>query len=269
VRIFDCTMYLNEIDLLELRMGYLFDLVDVFVIVEASKTLAGEDREVRLTRDITRRLREEWIEKISYIVVNNFPPASTLGKHGAYYHMKEATMSGLCDAQDNDIIMISDIDEIPHRDAVRTAHMMHLPIALPVRRFFFWLNTPLVKAPQPLIEPRNKVTTMGLLKQDEPEAISKLRRQDYTQIETAAVPHGWHFAQLGSAEHIREKMLASDHTEFHEPEFTDVKVLNSHRENLTLPYGGEYQLGVEELDSSYPRYLLDHQLRFHHLIRRK
>jgi beta-1,4-mannosyl-glycoprotein beta-1,4-N-acetylglucosaminyltransferase len=45
MKTFDCFLFFNELDLLEIRFNILNDIVDYFVIVEASQTFQGEQKE--------------------------------------------------------------------------------------------------------------------------------------------------------------------------------------------------------------------------------
>ena len=45
MKTFDCFLFFNELDLLEIRFNILNDFVDYFVIVEASQTFQGENKE--------------------------------------------------------------------------------------------------------------------------------------------------------------------------------------------------------------------------------
>ena len=43
-KIVDCFTFFNELDLLEIRLKYLYDTLDYFVIVEADQTFSGENK---------------------------------------------------------------------------------------------------------------------------------------------------------------------------------------------------------------------------------
>lgn len=44
INIYDCFIFFNELDLLELRLNELSDIVDKFVLVEGTKTFQGDDK---------------------------------------------------------------------------------------------------------------------------------------------------------------------------------------------------------------------------------
>ena len=43
-KVIDCFTFFNELDLLEIRLKYLYDTLDYFVIVEADQTFSGENK---------------------------------------------------------------------------------------------------------------------------------------------------------------------------------------------------------------------------------
>ena len=115
--IFDCVTYKNEDIILELRLNTLNEFVDKFIIVEATKNHAGKPK--KLNFDIKKF--EKFQKKIRYIIVDDMPE-----KVNSFYynrrwwhenivrdiHQRNQIMKGLQDAHDDDLIIISDIDEI-------------------------------------------------------------------------------------------------------------------------------------------------------------
>ena len=69
MKIFDCFMYLDEDVVLDLRLNYLNNYIDKFVIVESKFTHSGEKRELNF--DIKNF--EKFKEKIIYLVLDHEP----------------------------------------------------------------------------------------------------------------------------------------------------------------------------------------------------
>ncbi len=69
--IYDCFTYFNEIELLELRLKTLSDAVDYFVLVEANKSHAGEDKEFHFENNKNRVA--EYLDKIIHVKVYDMP----------------------------------------------------------------------------------------------------------------------------------------------------------------------------------------------------
>ena len=126
MKIFDCFMYFDEDLILDLRLNYLSDYVDYFVIVESRFNHNGEKREPRFDINKFKKFKD----KIIYLLVNsegqNFYKISNqadkdeiLGKNLMNALVRENyqrnyIVNGLDKANDEDWIIISDLDEIPN-----------------------------------------------------------------------------------------------------------------------------------------------------------
>lgn len=112
MRIYDTFLFGGELDLLEHRLKETFDLVDVFVLVEAAETFRGQTKSLLFREN---RDRFAWAAaKIRPIAL------AKLGAHGQSPWQREALqrnaiMLGLRDAVADDIVLILDADEIVSR----------------------------------------------------------------------------------------------------------------------------------------------------------
>jgi len=149
--IYDCFLYYDEDALLEMRLNTLEHVVDRFVIVESLYTFTGK-RRCKLNFDIEKFAR--FRGKIIY-VVNDIAPVfyqhafqsnSSLVKAGETDPWEnESTarnqiMQGLAGAQDDDIIIVSDVDEIPRPEAIKAFSHRHLCTTLHQQYFNFKFN---------------------------------------------------------------------------------------------------------------------------------
>ena len=64
MKIYDCFIFNNEVDLLKLRLNILDDVVDKFVIIEGKKTFSGNDKESIFLKNKEKFSR--WEDKIIY-----------------------------------------------------------------------------------------------------------------------------------------------------------------------------------------------------------
>ena len=111
--IYDCFQYFNEDHMLDLRFNILNDHVDYFVISESTKTHQGEDK--KLNFNINNFLKYK--NKIKYIVADFKRDKNFINHKGGEsiieQHQRNCLSKGLVNADDNDLIMLSDSDEIP------------------------------------------------------------------------------------------------------------------------------------------------------------
>jgi len=129
MKIFDCFMYYDEDLILDLRLNILNNYVDEFVIVESSYTHSGISRQ--LLFDINKF--SKFKNKINYIVLNKPPLGIQQIEEKDSEHKKNqkyitnavkrenlqrnTIFEGLDSAMPDDLIIISDVDEIPNLES--------------------------------------------------------------------------------------------------------------------------------------------------------
>ncbi len=111
--IYDCFQYFNEDHMVDLRMNILDKYVDYFVISESTKTHQGKDK--KLNFNIKNFKKYE--NKIKYIVadydIEKKKINHTGGESQIEQHQRNNLENGIKEASDNDLIILSDSDEIP------------------------------------------------------------------------------------------------------------------------------------------------------------
>ena len=121
MKLYDCFMYFDEDLVLDLRLNILNDHVDKFVIAEATKDHTGRDKKLNFNLKNFSRFKD----KINYIIVNDLPMNLKFFKkdwpvhHLRDQHQRNALSRGYKNCDDEDLIMISDIDEIPDPNKIR------------------------------------------------------------------------------------------------------------------------------------------------------
>ena len=106
--IYDCFSYWDEDLLLDLRLNILDKHVDYFVIVEGNKTWQNNPKKLKFKLDNFQKFKD----KIIYIPVKDMPEGDNPYKREN--HQRNAISQGLKNAGDEDIIIVSDLDEIPN-----------------------------------------------------------------------------------------------------------------------------------------------------------
>ena len=111
--IFDCFQYFNEEHIAEIRFNILDKFVNTFVIVESTVNHQGNPKKLHF--DINKY--KKFKNKINYIVVDDTPENIKKPHEGGEslveQHQRNSIMKGLKNANDNDIVILSDVDEIP------------------------------------------------------------------------------------------------------------------------------------------------------------
>jgi beta-1,4-mannosyl-glycoprotein beta-1,4-N-acetylglucosaminyltransferase len=120
-KIIDCFTFYNEIDLLYYRLSILYDIVDYFVIVEAKQTHVGKDKILYFNENKDRY--SKFLDKIIHIIVElpyKYPDIDIkLNQQWINENYQRDSISLGIDKINNlhndDIIIISDLDEIPDK----------------------------------------------------------------------------------------------------------------------------------------------------------
>ena len=271
MKIFDTFTFYNELDLLELRMNILGDVVDHFVINEATITFTGKKKPLYFAENKERF--KKWEDKIIHHVLDD--NNETLEKYweGVPYHRsmmedniyqlpihyqracfhKDCAIYALLDhAHDNDIILTSDADEIANPEAIKSIGEWfdpnnHYVLKGPV--YYYYLNL--------LCEKEwmgTRVSTMKMLKT---MSIDKLRQshQDAWKVEDGS----WHWSFFGDADTVRAKMDAYEHQENNLPQFRDS--MEERIQKGIDPFGRDYLYTpqVVSIDDTFPEYIIQNQ----------
>lgn len=118
-KIYDCFTFFNELEILMIRLEELYDVVDHFVIVEGSLTFTGKPKSHYFAEN--RHLFSRFEDKIIYILVEDFPSPTNDLRLDAWrreHHQRNQIIRGLSHCAPRDIIIISDVDEIPRHDVI-------------------------------------------------------------------------------------------------------------------------------------------------------
>ena len=120
IKIIDCFLFYNELDMLTYRLSILNDVVDYFVLVESSHTFIGKEKPLFYQEN--KHLFENFNHKIIHIIVDDFPH-----KHPDIDFMKQEQWNNeifqrncisrginKLNLNEYDVITVTDLDEIPN-----------------------------------------------------------------------------------------------------------------------------------------------------------
>ena len=108
MKVYDCITYLNEEELLELRLNILNKYVDFFVICEAREDHRGNSKKLNFNINKFSKFKE----KIIYLIVERFENCKRTWDRQNF--QRDYLINGIANADQDDIILFSDIDEIPN-----------------------------------------------------------------------------------------------------------------------------------------------------------
>lgn len=273
--IYDCFLYYDEDMLLELRLNVLNDYVDKFVIVESTHSFTGQP--VELHFDINKYL--QFKDKIIYVVFDEQPAEGSWTNEA---RTRNAIMRGLEGAKDDDVVIISDVDEIIHPEAIGKYSPLYLCSVLHQTFYNYQFNLQVFNGDgKPRICPAPRITSYKNLRtffMSEPETLRNLKRSvlhkhwlkwNYLKLRTQVIKNGgWHFSWIMTAERISEKMSAISHTEYDTPELNNQEHIRNAIENGLDIWARERNLQVVNLQQGdFPLWLKQNADRFAEFVR--
>ena len=254
MKIFDCFMFYDEKLLLDIRMNILNEFVDYFVIVESKYYHNGIERELIFDINDYKKFKD----KIIYIVHDEIPSILKDVNSNDYKEIKtyklnfnahvrendhrNKIMAGLKNADNNDLILISDVDEIPKLDKTNFTNIKNKIIIFEQNIFYYklnrylpnytWYGTKACKK-KDLVNPQwlrnTKNNKYSFFRLD--TFFSKKKYIDKLFIGDG----GWHFSNLKSAFDIELKLKSYLHyTDYKFEELGKNKIENLIKSNKTI-----------------------------------
>jgi len=257
--IYDCFTFFNELDLLELRIQILNDVVDKFVLVEATKTFSNIEKELYYQNNKERF--KKYSDKIIHVVVDQFPEYTDAWAFEK--HQRNCIMSGLKNCESNDIIIISDTDEIPNPEKIKKYAQTPGIKTFKQRMFYYYLNN------IDLHQPFWVNTPSKMLKFNELNTLDNSPQKVRFQSGKIINRGGWHFSYLGGAEKISAKIKSFAHQEYNQTEFNDVATIQARVEqgkDIFLRSSRKRYASIK-IDKSFPKFLQEHQAFFNNYIK--
>ncbi|MCR4901337.1 MAG: glycosyl transferase GT17 family protein [Butyrivibrio sp.] len=276
--VYDCFQFFNELDMLKIRLNVMSPVVDKFVISEATETFSGLKKP--LYYEENKEMFKEFEDKIIHLVVDDTPPGFT---HDRDTFQKNAVTRGLKDCTDDDIIIFSDLDEIPNPDKVREIlsdfqedKIYHFA----QRLFYCYLNMEEVSGN--LLSYAGEFEGVERKKWIGSKMISyklmrelglkcgELRFPERKEIGIRVDDGGWHFGYMGGhgekdvKKRVTEKVVSAAHTEYNSKHVLG-QVENQIKDGKDI-FGRDARFVKAEIDESYPLYIREHQKELDYLI---
>lgn len=269
IKIYDCFTFFDEMDLLELRFSILEKVVDFFVIVESNYTFSGKPKPYNF-QNCSQRYKK-WLSHIIYLPITQNPANYFFNPKieefsiadGAWQmEFQQRNMISFIRnrVNDNDLILIGDVDEVPNPNLVKKMKLPDCPVVFRMAFHYYYLNCKNVGK-----EPwwNGTIALSGEQFQlFDPQTIRN-NRFDYKAVENA----GWHFSYLGGIQQIRKKIISFAHRELNmshlvEENFIAQRVKNA--EDIFYRPGMIFQY---QSIRSYPWFIQKMMLRFPSLVR--
>ena len=262
----DAFMFFDEDLMLDIRLNTLNSVVDKFIIAEGTRDHAGNEK--KLNFDINKY--KKFKNKIKYLVVEDIPKEISFFKKGwEPSHIRDqfqrnALSRSFVDLQDNDLIMISDIDEIPRPEKISDFQVKN-------HYGCFILNNYQSKFNQINITEQKwsgtKICQKKNLKSPQWLRNIKTQKRPFWKFYKPRQPQlifdgGWHFSFLKKPKEISKKIKSFAHQEFNSEEFTSISNIQNKIVNMSDIFGRNYSYQKVALDNSFPRYILENKEKY-------
>ena len=223
-------MYFDEEVVLDVRLNTLNEFVDYFVIVESKFTHKGDQRELKFNY----KKFEKFQDKIIYLVYDKQPEEIKMinksddeTEKSIKYILnaghrengqRNYILKGLVDANENDLILISDVDEIPKLSEVNLQKIKEKIILFKQDMFYYKFN---LRLPNLIW-----TGTKGCKKKDliSPQWLRNIKDRKYSffRIDTFFSKTkymnikilnngGWHFSNIKTPKEIEHKLKSYLH----------------------------------------------------------
>ncbi len=260
--IYDCFTFFNEFDLLEIRLNELDSVVDKFVLVEATKTFSGLEKPLYFENN--KQKFERFLDKIIHVVVDDYPDMS--GDWVIENYQRNAISRGLVNCKDEDVILVSDCDEIPNPKAILdNKDKLGLKI-FEQNMYYYYFN---LKASSKWLAGTRMLFYKDLKNGfDDVDNYSKTVIKELNNGTTPQkVRHinkglliknaGWHFTYTGGVDMIVKKVKSYSH--FREVPNIDKNKIERKIRCGNARFNSDMFLFPVEIDTTFPKYIYDNK----------
>ena len=255
--VYDCFLFFNELDLLEIRLNVLFGVVDKFVLVEADRTFTNKEKPFYFEENKERY--RQFLDKIIHIKINEYP--ETKDTWDMQYFQRNQIARCFTQCSPDDVILISDLDEIPNPEIIidykKTSsgicklEQLHFDYYLNYRRCVdkYWYPAKIIRY--------KDIISNNYTPQD-------IRMEKKIKI---IKDGGWHFSFLGGMENIKYKLQSFSNQKLNDKKYVNDKIEYKIRMGLDIFDRKDHHLiPVKISNKNHPQYIVDNKEKYTHLI---
>jgi hypothetical protein len=256
-KVYDCFLFYNELELLEIRLNEMNDFVDKFVIVEAGETFRGNPKPYYFEENRDRF--EKFSDKIIHVKVDQHLATDNPWIRERY--QRQQVLKGLKNCRKNDLVILSDVDEIVSRK--RLPRIIELitsgqaqAVVCEQKMYQGFLNRYQDKWHGSVCTPYHVIKRISTkatrrLRNMRPRL---MRRTGVTKI-TCLPDAGWHFTSMGGIDRHILKLESYSHHEFDRPELKQAeKILQVFRSHQWV-----------KVDDSFPKHIVENRSHYEDL----
>ena len=272
-KVYDLVMVSTELDWLEIRLRELYNVVDYFIIVESATTFTGLSKPLFLLSQMDKF--DRFKDKLVYHILE--PSMEELHtnwqredfQRDAMYHQVLLNLN----PEPGDVIMVSDVDEIPRPESVDVLRQCDFPRRLTLESMFYyysfqWRHRGNWMHPQATYYTGASTITPSNLRNGEG---SNFVSTFFAHYEKATLRNAsWHCSSCFSTmAEVRNKLSSFSHSGWNRDEFrTTESLIDKFRHGLDLFERPEEVYDRVERNFDVPNYVLQNRDSFRYLLDR-
>ena len=265
MKIFDCFIYLDEDFLLDLRFNILNNYVDYFVVVESNKTWQNNKKNFNFNVNKFTKFSN----KIIYIKVENMPEGENPWLRENF--QRNCITRGLLKANNEDLIIISDADEIPKPEKITNFDLKKKYGVFEQKQFYYKLN--LLNESNPVWR-GSKACIKKYLRSPQWLRELKIKRRPLWRLDKIYLNYsikdgGWHFCNLKTPDQLLFKYknlceYRDNYVFFNSIDegYLNKKTIEQNIYNQKDIIGRNDVFKKQVINSIYPKYILDNISKF-------
>ena len=254
MKIVDCFMFYNELDLLNYRLNILNHVVDYFIIVESMYTFMGNEK--KLYYNENKELFKDFNEKIIHIIIDEVPYKTPNVNNKEQWineiFQRNAISRGIKSNELSleDLLIVADLDEIPDPntlDKIKKGIITVTFNTLLLDNYYYNLNSKVHTNPE-----STKIITYEKYKE------LNISCNDIRHSTTPNILNGgWHLSYFGDPHFIKNKMNEFSHQEYNNDTYTNLHTIEEKIKNFKDMYNRQmYIENINVKDNNYlpPQY---------------
>ena len=261
MKIYDCFQYFNEENVLDLRFNILDEFVDFFVIAESTTDHQGRDKKLNFNIDKFKKFKKKIIHVVVDDTLYNIKKPH-LGQNSLVErYQRNSIVKGLKNCSDDDLVIISDVDEIPDLTKLDLFDKKNRYAVFLQKKFDYKLNL--------LNETEgdwfgSKICLKKNLKSPQWLRDLKFKKYPFWRIDKIKDLQiikngGWHFSYLQSPENLLKKIASFSHGEHNKPEFANSQNIEEKIKMQKNIFGQEFSYKKIEIDQTFPKYIVENK----------
>ena len=260
--IFDCTTFYNANLLFQTRFEILKDYVDYFVVCEASRDHTGNTKKLNFDQEFYNKNKD----RIIYIKVLDLPIVKLKGKkdYKILSLQMERLFEGIKFAKDDDLIILSDEDEIPNPQNIFEFKSQKYKYGIFMQNMYYYKINLMDTQNGNGNWPGSRICKKKNLKSFFKFRLLKVKNLQYPfwrfdkEKSIQLINNGgWHFSYLMSPSEILNKIKSMAHTEFNKVKFANIENIESNIKNGLDLFDRKIPFKKVLIDETYPKYIRD------------